>query len=150
MNKQPVQKNGYYLHYKKKLYRLVDFAADEEEEFVIYQPQYGESVLWQRPKEMFFEDVDLEGKIGPRFTYLGKTIEEARQSLRKMNIQITPEPIIRTSSMLDEKPIACGNYIIRGFATHSESLSTQVLYTALGSNSLLTMPTENFMRMLRK
>ena len=60
----------YYRHFRnKKIYRLVDFATIEatEEEAVVYQAMYGERKLWIRPKASFFEQVEYEGKMVPRF-----------------------------------------------------------------------------------
>lgn len=58
-----------YKHYKGKNYRLIGVAKHSEslEELVIYQQLYGKSKLWARPKKMFLETVEVEGKKVPRF-----------------------------------------------------------------------------------
>lgn len=58
-----------YRHFKGNKYRLVGVANDSEtlEERVVYQALYGERKLWVRPKQMFFENVEREGKTFPRF-----------------------------------------------------------------------------------
>jgi hypothetical protein len=45
--------------------------SETKEEFVTYRALYGDFSLWIRPKKMFSEPVEFEGKIVPRFQYLG-------------------------------------------------------------------------------
>ena len=63
----------YYRHFKGGVYRLVGIAKDSEtlEEMVVYQAMYGEHQMWVRPKEMFFEKVERDGKVFERFTEIG-------------------------------------------------------------------------------
>ena len=42
------------------------------EELVVYRALYGEGGLWVRPLDMFLEDVEQDGRVLPRFTYLGE------------------------------------------------------------------------------
>jgi hypothetical protein len=60
---------GRYRHYKGKEYRVLGCArhSETEEEFVVYQNLYGTQGLWIRPKEMFMEQVRVEGIVVPRF-----------------------------------------------------------------------------------
>ena len=62
----------YYCHFKGNVYRLVGIAKDSEtlEEMVVYQAMYGEGQMWVRPKEMFFGEVERNGKRMPRFREL--------------------------------------------------------------------------------
>lgn len=65
---------GLYEHYKNgKRYEVLDVALDSEtlEEMVVYRALYDKSIVWVRPRAMFFEDVEKEGKKVPRFTYIG-------------------------------------------------------------------------------
>ena len=68
-------KLGLYEHFKGKRYRVVGIArhSETEEDYVIYEPQY-ESVskLWIRPVSMFLETVERDGKVMPRFKYIGE------------------------------------------------------------------------------
>ncbi len=60
----------YYRHFRnRKLYRLVAFATIEAtgEEAIVYQAMYGERRLWIRTKENFFQEVEHEGRMVPRF-----------------------------------------------------------------------------------
>ena len=41
------------------------------EEMVVYRALYGEGGVWVRPARMWNEEVEHEGKILRRFTYLG-------------------------------------------------------------------------------
>lgn len=66
---------GIYRHFKGNLYRVIQVVKHSEtlEEFVLYQALYGEKELWVRPKEMFLEMVEKDGKSVPRFTLIEKT-----------------------------------------------------------------------------
>ena len=65
-------KKGKYQHYKGQLYELIDIARHSEslEDMVVYRQLYGEFGLWVRPAAMFFEQVEIEGQVMPRFKYL--------------------------------------------------------------------------------
>ena len=60
---------GIYRHYKGKTYNVIGIAKHCEtlEELVVYQAQYGECQIWVRPKEMFFDIVDVNGEKKARF-----------------------------------------------------------------------------------
>ena len=66
---------GIYRHYKGKLYRLERLVRHSEtlEELVLYTALYENSLgsFWVRPKEMFFEDVEIDSQRVPRFEYVG-------------------------------------------------------------------------------
>lgn len=60
----------YFRHFRNgKLYKLVCYATIEAtgEEAVVYQAMYGERRFWIRPKTNFFEQVEHEGRLVPRF-----------------------------------------------------------------------------------
>jgi hypothetical protein len=63
---------GRYRHYKGKEYEVVGTArhSETEEEFVVYRALYGSGGLWVRPRAMFEEMVQLDGKDVPRFQLL--------------------------------------------------------------------------------
>ncbi len=70
-------KLGKYRHYKSKLYEVVGIARHSEtlEEMVIYRALYnseefGKDALWARPKDMFFEKVEIDGKEMLRFEFV--------------------------------------------------------------------------------
>jgi hypothetical protein len=65
---------GRYRHYKGNEYQVIGIAkhSEDESELVVYRPLYGEGNLWVRPLSMFVETVEVEGKILPRFAYLGE------------------------------------------------------------------------------
>lgn len=58
-----------YEHYKGKRYQLIGMAKHSEtlEEMVVYQAEYGDKGIWVRPKDMFFEKVEVDGKLVDRF-----------------------------------------------------------------------------------
>lgn len=69
-------KLGKYQHYKGGEYRVLGTAKHSEtlEEFVVYEALYKnpEGHLWVRPKKMFEEEVEIDGKKVLRFVYLGQ------------------------------------------------------------------------------
>lgn len=66
-------KPGVYEHYKGNRYQVIGVAHHSEDlaELVIYRALYGKNLLWVRPLSMFFETVDYQGEIKPRFKYIG-------------------------------------------------------------------------------
>ena len=72
---QPDQiRPGRYRHFKGNEYEVLFVARHSEtlEELVVYRALYGEGGLWVRPLDMFLEDVEQDGRVLPRFTYLGE------------------------------------------------------------------------------
>ena len=65
---------GIYRHYKGNEYKVEGVAKHSEtlEEMVVYRALYGEGGLWVRPKEMFLESVEKDGKQFFRFEYIRK------------------------------------------------------------------------------
>lgn len=68
-------KTGLYQHYKGKQYEVIGIARHSEtlEEMVVYRalydtPDFGYAALWVRPRAMFEEMVEVNGKMVPRFT----------------------------------------------------------------------------------
>ena len=74
-------KTGIYRHYKGNNYEVIGvaFHSETEEEFVVYKTLYNSEKypvgsLWIRPKGMFFETIEIEGKTIPRFQYIGEKL----------------------------------------------------------------------------
>lgn len=66
---------GRYRHYKGKFYEVIGTVRHSEtlEELVLYKalydsPEFGKDQLWVRPLKMFLENVEIGGKLIPRFT----------------------------------------------------------------------------------
>ena len=59
----------YYRHFKGNLYRVLHIAKHTEtlEDMVVYQAMYGDRDIWVRPKDMFEEVIERDGKIFRRF-----------------------------------------------------------------------------------
>ena len=68
-------KPGIYRHYKGKEYEVIGVAHHSEtmEELVVYralyETEFGKDSLWVRPRAMFEENVVIDGKEVPRFTF---------------------------------------------------------------------------------
>lgn len=70
---------GIYRHYKGNLYRVTAIGrhSETEEPLVIYQglydsAEFGSRPWWVRPLASFQESVEVNGRLQPRFTYLGE------------------------------------------------------------------------------
>jgi hypothetical protein len=71
---------GIYEHYKGRKYLVIGTAAHSEtlERLVVYVPLYDSPGprLWVRPRAMFAETVEIDGKPVARFRYIGQEIPE--------------------------------------------------------------------------
>ena len=67
-------KIGRYRHFKGGEYEVIGVAIHSEtgEKMVVYRALYGEGGLWTRPQAMFLETVEREGRMRPRFEYVGE------------------------------------------------------------------------------
>lgn len=65
-------KKGIYRHYKGYLYEVIDVAKHTEtlQDMVVYKSLYGNFEMWVRPFTMFFEDVEINGKMQKRFEFI--------------------------------------------------------------------------------
>jgi hypothetical protein len=69
--KQELTENGvtpqYFQHYKGGIYELVAEATQESDltPVIVYKAQNGS--WWTRPKTVFFEEIELDGVMVPRF-----------------------------------------------------------------------------------
>ena len=58
-----------FKHFKGREYLVLHIAKHSEtmEDMVVYQALYGKMGIWVRPLAMFFEKVNIDGKIVSRF-----------------------------------------------------------------------------------
>ena len=65
-------KLGKYRHFKGKEYEVVAIAKHSEtlEDMVVYKALYDGGSVWVRPAVMWNEQVEKDGKIFQRFTYI--------------------------------------------------------------------------------
>ena len=65
MVKQLNMTGQYYRHFKGNIYKVLHIAKHSEtlEDMVVYQAMYGERSIWVRPKEMFDESIERDGKV---------------------------------------------------------------------------------------
>jgi hypothetical protein len=63
-----------YRHFKGGEYEVIGIAkhSETQEEFVVYRALYGEDALWIRPRDMFFGEKEVDGKMTPRFAKIEK------------------------------------------------------------------------------
>jgi hypothetical protein len=59
--------NKRYQHYKGSLYELLHIAihSETDEKLVIYKDEHDK--VFARPYHMFFEDIEVNGELIPRF-----------------------------------------------------------------------------------
>jgi hypothetical protein len=64
---------GRYRHYKGGDYEVIGAARHSEtlEPLVVYRPLRDAGGLWVRPHAMFFETIEVDGRIQPRFAFVG-------------------------------------------------------------------------------
>ncbi len=64
---------GRYRHFKGLEYTVLGVArhSESQEELVVYRQEYGDHGLWVRPNAMFMETVEVNGRMVPRFKYVG-------------------------------------------------------------------------------
>ncbi len=72
-------KLGKYKHYKGGIVKVLFIAKNSEnlEKYVVYRSLYncktdGKNSLWVRPLKIFKEKVKVNGKLIPRFKFIGK------------------------------------------------------------------------------
>jgi hypothetical protein len=56
-----------YRHYKGGLYELVCTATLESDLSVMVVYRAADGSIWTRPKDVFFQLVDVDGELVPRF-----------------------------------------------------------------------------------
>lgn len=71
-------KIGKYRHYKGNFYSVIGTATHSEtlDELVVYESLYENpmSKLWVRPRSMFLDEVEVDGRKIPRFTFIGESV----------------------------------------------------------------------------
>lgn len=67
-------RKGRYRHFKGGEYQLLHIASHSEtlEPMVVYKALYGAEGIWVRPAHMWLEEVEYNGKIVTRFTFLSE------------------------------------------------------------------------------
>ncbi len=65
---------GRYRHYKGQEYEVLGAVrhSETEEVLVLYRPLYNSTGLWVRPHAMFFEHLEVDGQMKPRFALIGE------------------------------------------------------------------------------
>ena len=72
----PIVPGGLYEHYKGKHYKVHGVARHSEtlEEVVVYDCLYENDLgtFWVRPLALFTGELEVDGKVVPRFRYTGR------------------------------------------------------------------------------
>ncbi len=65
---------GRYRHYKGGEYEVIGVVRHSEtlEPLVLYRPLYNDSGWWVRPFAMFVEQIEIDGRLQPRFATVGE------------------------------------------------------------------------------
>ena len=73
----------YYRHIKGNVYRVLHIAKHSEtlEDMIVYQALYGVRGIWVRPKAMFDEKIERDGKTFRRFAPI--SAEDAEKIINK-------------------------------------------------------------------
>ena len=73
----------FFRHFKGNVYKVLHVAKHSEtlEDMVVYQAMYGEKGIWVRPKAMFDEVIERDGKLIRRFAEI--TDDEAEAEIQK-------------------------------------------------------------------
>jgi len=68
----PATPLGRYRHYKGGEYEVIGVARHSETQapLVVYRPLYNDTGWWVRPHAMFFEQVEIDGRLQPRFAFV--------------------------------------------------------------------------------
>ena len=66
-------KLGKYRHFKGNEYEVIALATHSEtgERMVVYRALYGDGGVWVRPADMWNEQIERDGQVFSRFTYIG-------------------------------------------------------------------------------
>lgn len=65
---------GRYRHYKGGEYEVIGVVRHSEtlEPLVLYRPLYNDSGWWVRPFALFVEQIEIDGRLQPRFAAVGE------------------------------------------------------------------------------
>lgn len=72
-------KKGVYRHYKGHNYQVLNEAIDSEDkrDLVVYKRIGADHKIWVRPKQMFLEEVEVDGAKKPRFELIAEGDESS-------------------------------------------------------------------------
>lgn len=113
---------GRYRHYKGNDYTVIGTARHSEtlEEMVVYRQEYGEHGLWVRPKQMFAEMVNVNGREVPRFQPLGSSSQHVVESVRNVFDELPqqlPKEVVQT--LIQAADVRIERIILHGHASPS-------------------------------
>ena len=72
-------RKGIYRHYKGSEYKIISEAlgSEDKKDLVVYQDIKHPEKIWVRSKEMFLEEVEVDGVKKPRFEFLQESDDES-------------------------------------------------------------------------
>ncbi len=120
----------FYRHYKNKPYKFLGIARHSEtlEELALYETLYDNDLgkLWVRPKEMFFESVEISGVMRARFEKV------------KFDFRLSESLSEKESSALQAVYLACfGENFDVGKFNSKLNAHTRVLYQSVFDGATL-------------
>lgn len=87
--------SGKYTHYKGKEYDVFCSALDRNgNKYVLYQQCYGDKSFWVRPYDMFFGNVNDDGKSIKRFDTNPKDLQTSEKKIKKLINMIENQRIV--------------------------------------------------------
>jgi len=118
-------KLGRYKHYKGNDYEVLHIAkhSETQEDMVVYRALYGENIVWVRPKSMWNEIVEFNGKKTKRFTYMGNISIAKESILDRENIFDFIKTAFQTAEVSDENE----QYVVENIRNSSAYISKLTL-----------------------
>ena len=74
MSLPDLQAGARYRHYKGGLYEMVGAATLESDLAAMIVYRSADGALWIRPRAVFFEQVDVDGRLVPRFAPVDEAV----------------------------------------------------------------------------
>ncbi len=104
MTKEYYIKPGFYQHYKGMYYNVIGVVRNSEtlDYKILYQALYGDCDLWDRPFEMFKENVVIDGKAIPRFKFIADKIpNDLLGKIKEVKSHIKEDYLLRMISNVE-------------------------------------------------
>lgn len=100
----PAAPPGRYRHYKGGEYEVLGVTRHTEtrEVLVLYRTLYDDSGLWVRPYEMFFGQVEINGRSQARFARMDDRVAPAERAAAPVTITTHDDLPVEETRLVDE------------------------------------------------